>query len=112
MGEPLKIGNKHKRYSKVVDKKKFDENLEAVFGKREVSRQAGRTTILYGPKGERIVLRENSKWIAPPGTKDPTIAAKQLAGGISAYDYFIAQQHESGKKRHIEVPKSLMEDHK
>lgn len=108
MGEPLKIGNKHKRYTKIVDKKKYDENLEEVFGKREVSSQKGRTTIVYGPDGTRTVLRENSKWIAPLGVKDPTIAAKQLAGGISAYDYFIAQQHE-GKKHHIDVPKQLME---
>ena len=109
MGEPLRIGNKHKRYTKIVDKKKYDENLEGVFGKRDISRQTGRTTILYGADGTRTVLRENSKWIAPPGVKDPTIAAKQLAGGISAYDYFIAQQHE-GKQRHIDVPKQLMED--
>lgn len=110
MGEPLKIGNKHKRYSRVVDKKKFDANMDEVFGGREISRQTGRTTILYGKNGERTVLRQNSVWIAPEGMKDPTKAAKQLAGGISAYDYFIAQQHESGKKRHIDVPKALMED--
>ena len=108
MGEPLKIGNKHKKYTKIVDKKIYDENLEAVFGKRELSSQKGRTTIVYGSDGARTVLRENSKWIAPPGVKDPTIAAKQLAGGISAYDYFMGQQNDS-KKRNIEVPKQLME---
>ena len=109
MGEPLKVGTRHERYSRVKDKKTYDANLEEIFGKRDITRQSGRTTIVYGKHGEKTVLRANSVWIAPPGVKDPTIAAKQLAGGISAYDYFIAQQQESGKKRHVDVPKSLME---
>ena len=109
MGSPLKIGGRAERYSRVKDKKAFNDNFEAIFGKREISRQSGRTTIMY-QDGKAVVLRDHSKWVAPPGVKDPTVAAKQLAGGISAYDYFIAQQHDGKKKRDVPVPKALFDD--
>ena len=72
MGEPLKVGNKDKRYPKIADKKVYDQALDdAGIGaqhKAGLSSQNGRTTIIYR-NGARIVVRADGKLLLPEEVK-------------------------------------------
>jgi hypothetical protein len=68
MGEPLKIGGKAERYSRVEDKQAFDQTMdEAHLGAQHtdgLSSQRGRTTIKY-KDGKRIVVRQHGEVLEP-----------------------------------------------
>jgi hypothetical protein len=68
MGQPLKIGGRDERYSRVTNKNAFDTALDSAgIGSQHadgVSSQRGRTTIKYRD-GKRIVVRENGRVLLP-----------------------------------------------
>jgi hypothetical protein len=82
MGEPLKIGGKAERYSRVENKQTFDKSMtDAHIGAQHtggLSSQRGRTTIKY-KDGKRIIVREHGTLLQPD---EVTAAGKKF----SVYD--------------------------
>ena len=68
MGEPRKVGGRHKRYTRTGNKQVFDRNMDTAgmgtHHKNGLSSQNGRTTIIYRD-GKRILVRERDKVLRP-----------------------------------------------
>ena len=84
MGEPLRItSHKDERYSRVTDRKKFNDNFDDIHfpsDDKPPEKRGGRTRIVY-KDGKRIVAVENGKQVQKVKT-----TVRHRKSGVSMYD--------------------------
>ena len=93
MGEPLRVGGKHERYSRVKDNKKFDANYAEAFGPFIPRKPVGRTSTRFLEDGSkevkyldlqlRTVKRSDGGLFVYPIDSDIALAGDALVTALS-----------------------------